>query len=497
MAQSFNTGPEETLDPQDWQAFAEVGQQMLRDMVAYLETVREHPVWQPMSADARQALQAPLPTAEQSVQAVYEEFSQHILPYPFGNLHPRFWGLVVGTGTPLGMLAEMLAGGMNAPSSLGDHAAIWVEMQVINWCKEMLGYPAEANGLLVSGTSAAHLMGLAIARNTRLPFDVREKGLWGEQRPFTIYGSSEMHGSVQRAVEILGIGNQNLRRVPVNERDEMDIALLRQILEADLAAGLRPICIIGNAGTVNTGAIDPLDALADIALEYNLWFHIDGAFGALAYLSPQIRLRLKGLQRADSLAFDLHKWFYLPYDIGCLLVRDGDAQRQTFSLHMDYVEEESRGWAVGPMWYIDYGLQVSRGFRALKAWLAFKVYGMDKLGRLINQNIEQAHYLAQRILQSPQLELLMPVSLNVVCFRFAVPDWDDDRLNSFNEELLLRLQESGIALPTSTIVRGRYAIRCAITNHRSRREDFDILLSEVIQIGEEMLVSGWSKKENP
>ena len=495
MSHLENNGRDETLDPEDWLAFTEMGQQMLSDMLSHLETVRERPVWQPLPASVQQALQMPLPLAEQALPTVYDEFRQHILPYPFGNTHPRFWGAVVGTGTPLGMLAEMLAGGMNSPASFGNHASIWVEMQVINWCKEMLGYAAEANGLLVSGTSEAHLLGLAIARNAVSSFDVREVGVaggeGGELRPFTIYGSSEMHGSVQRAVEFLGLGNQYLRRIPVNDRDEIEIAALRQAIEADLADGFHPICIVGNAGTVNTGAIDNLDALADIAIEYNLWFHIDGAFGALAYLSPQIQPRLSGLQRADSLAFDLHKWLYLPYDIGCLLVRDSQVHRQAFSLHMDYVDEESRGWAVGPMWYIDYGLQVSRSFRALKAWLAFKVHGVAKLGRLIDQNIVQARYLAQCIQQNPQLELLMPVSLNVVCFRFTLPDWGDERLNPFNEELLLRLQESGVALPTSTVVNGRYALRCAITNHRSRHEDFDILLSTINQIAVAMLDSGW------
>ena len=491
MSYISNRGREETLDPEDWEAFVEIGQQMLSDMLTYLQTIRERPVWQPLPETAQHAMQMPLPTAGQPIQAVYEEFTQHILPYPFGNIHPRFWGAVVGTGTPLGMVAEMLAGGMNSPASFGNHASIWVEMQVINWCKDMLGYAEEAKGLLVSGTSEAHLLGLAIARNTALPFDVREAGLVsdsrGGQRPFTIYGSSAMHGSLQRAVELLGIGNQNLRRIPVNDQDEIEIAALRQAIETDLADGFHPICIVGNAGTVNTGAIDNLDTLADVAAAYNLWFHIDGAFGALAYLSPQIQPRLSGLQRADSLAFDLHKWFYLPYNIGCLLVRDSKAHRQTFSLHMDYVDEGSRGWAVGPMWYIDYGLQVSRSSRALKAWLAFKVHGIAKLGRLIDQNIEQARYLAQLIRQAPQLELLMPVTLNVVCFRYTKSDWDDAQLNSFNEKLLLCLQESGVALPTSTVVNGRYAIRCAITNHRTRREDFDILLSEVIQIAERIV----------
>ena len=299
---------EETLDPEDWEAFAKTGQQMLDDMLAYLETIRERPVWQPLPEDTLQVLQMPLPIDSQSIETVYKEFTQHILPYPFGNVHPRFWGAVVGTGTPLGMLAEMLAGGMNSPVSFGNHASIWVEMQVINWCKEMLGYTDEVNGILVSGTSMAHVLGLAIARNTHLPFNVREEGLVKSNQSFTIYGSSEMHGSVQRAVEILGIGNKYLRRIPVNPQDEIDVTALRQAIEIDLADGLQPICIVGNAGTVNTGAIDSLDALADMAEEYNLWFHIDGAFGALAYLSPHIRPQLKGLQRADSLAFDLHKW---------------------------------------------------------------------------------------------------------------------------------------------------------------------------------------------
>jgi glutamate/tyrosine decarboxylase-like PLP-dependent enzyme len=272
----------------------------------------------------------------------------------------------------------------------------------------------------------------------------------------------------------------------VDDADRIDLPVLRRTIEADLAAGYQPLCVIGNAGTTNTGAIDPLAELADVAVQYGLWYHVDGAFGALARLAPQLRPLVAGMERADSLAFDLHKWGYLPFEAGCVLVRDESAHRHTFTLHPDYLRRAERGLAAGDVWFEEYGVQLTRGFRALKVWMTLKAEGVAKLGRLIEQDVEQARYLAALIEASPHLELLASVALNVVCFRYSAPGPVERQLDPLNQELVILLQESGIAVISGTFVRGRYALRCAITNHRSRREDFDLLVAAVERFGRQL-----------
>jgi glutamate/tyrosine decarboxylase-like PLP-dependent enzyme len=460
---------------------------MLDDMFAYLRTRRDQPVWQPLPDTIREAFHAPLPIDGEPAESVYDEFRMNVLPYVMGNTHPRFWGWVMGPGTPLGVLADMLAAAANPNMGGGDHAGNLVETQVIDWCKEMLGFPQAASGVLVSGGSMANLLALAVARQAQSPFDVRADGVAAAPRPQTLYCSVETYSSVQRAVELLGLGHKSLRLIPVDDADRIDVAALRRSIEADLAGGCQPICLIGNAGTTNTGAIDSLDTLADVAAQYDLWYHVDGAFGALAHLSPPLRPLLSGMERADSLAFDLHKWIYLPFEVGCVLVRDADAHRRTFALRPDYLQHAERGLAGTSIWYSDYGVQLTRGFRALKVWMTLKTDGVAKLGRVIQQNVDQAAYLAGLVEASPWLTLQGPVALNVVCFRFEVSALDEKRLDALNEELLLRLQESGVAVPSGTHVHDRYVLRCSITNHRSRREDLDVLIAAVERIGEELL----------
>ena len=311
---------EESLDPQDWGALRALGHRMVDDMLTYLQTVRDRPVWQPMPDRVKANLKQPLPIDPQTPDEAYQDFVENVLPYPLGNIHPRFWGWVMGGGTPFGVLAELLAASMNPNMGGGEHSAIYVEMQVLDWCKEMLGYPPEASGLLVSGGSMANLVGLTVARNTLAGFDIRQQGLPAAPKRLVLYGSVEMHSSIQKAVELLGLGNEALRLIPVNDQFQIDVAALEKSIAADRLAGYQPFCVIGNAGTVNTGAIDPLDQLADIAQREQLWFHVDGAFGGLAAVSSELRPLVKGMERADSIAFDLHKWMYMPYEIACTLV---------------------------------------------------------------------------------------------------------------------------------------------------------------------------------
>jgi len=477
---------EENLDPSDWQDMQKLGFQMVEDMLDYLKTVRERPVWRPIPDDVKAHFRKPLPQEPEPAEVVYQDFRQNVLPYPLGNIHPRFWGWVIGTGTPLGMLAEMLAAGMNPNLGGGEHGANYVESQVLDWCKEMFGFPEDASGLLVSGGSMANMVGLAVARNFKAGFDIRKQGLSGSSARLTVYGSHEMHSSIQKAVELLGLGSDSLRKIAVNSDYQIDLIALQAVIQEDRARGYQPICIVGNAGTVNTGAFDDLKALADICQREELWFHVDGAFGALACLDPELCTLIDGMEQADSLAFDFHKWMYMPYEVGCALIRSEDAHRRAFSLTPDYLTHTERGMASGQTWYSDYGLQLSRGFRALKVWMSLKEHGIRKYQRLMRQNVEQARYLADLVDCEPQLERLAPVPLNIVCFRYKVDGMNDEDLNAFNKELLIRLQESGMAAPSYTMLNGCYAIRTAITNHRSRREDFEILVKETIRLGKEM-----------
>jgi glutamate/tyrosine decarboxylase-like PLP-dependent enzyme len=477
---------EQSLDPESWDAMRALGHRMVDDMMGYLEQVRERPAWQPVPESARAALDRPLPRAPEGAEQAYADFVTHVLPYPLGNIHPRFWGWVIGTGTPLGALAEMLGAVMNPNVGGGDHGANYVERQVLEWCREIFGLPAGTSGILVSGGSMANLVGLAVARNEGAGYDVRRLGVAASPAPFTLYGSSEMHSSIQKAVELLGFGSEALRLVPVNAGFEVDVDALERMIAEDRAAGRLPLCVIGNAGTVNTGAIDDLARLADLCARERLWFHVDGAFGSLAVLDPELAPRLAGMERADSLAFDLHKWLYIPYEAGCTLVRRGTAHRDTFSLTPGYLAHAERGAAGGELWFSEYGIQLSRGFRALKVWMSFKEHGIDRYARLIRQNVDQARYLERLVREAPDLELLAPVPLNIVCFRYVGEVPHGDGLDALNRELLMQLHERGIAVPSNAVVGGRFAIRVAITNHRSRREDFDLLVREVRAIGRQL-----------
>jgi aromatic-L-amino-acid/L-tryptophan decarboxylase len=477
---------DETLDPQDWDAMRELGHRMVDDMMGYMQTVRDRPVWQEVPEKIKNHLSEPVPVEGKDPGEVYREFKENILPYPLGNIHPRFWGWVMGNGTPMGVLAEMLAAGMNPNLAGADHVANYVEHEVIEWCKDMMGFPEGASGLLVSGGSMANLVGLTVARNHMAGYDIRKEGLQTGHPKMTLYGSAEMHSSLSKAVELLGLGSNALRRIAVNAEYQIDIAALKTAIEKDRQAGFQPFCIIGNAGTVNTGAIDDLKALAEICRQEGLWFHVDGAFGALSRIAPGLSHLVAGIEKADSLAFDLHKWMYMPFEVGAALVRREEIHRRAFTLDVGYLAHAQRGIAGGEHWFSDYGVQLTRGFRALKVWMSIKEHGIEKYGRIIQQNVNQAQYLGCLVQASAHLELLTPVSLNIVCFRYHLEGLDDEALNRLNQDLLIRLHESGIAAPSYTTLNGKYVLRAAITNHRSRREDFDILVQAVEKLGQEV-----------
>ena len=473
-----------TLDPASWDDFRTLGHRMLDDMVDYLASVRERPVWQPFPPAVRARLAEPLPHEGKPAEAVYEQFKRDVLPYPPGNIHPRFWGWVIGTGTPLAMLADMLASGMNPQTAGVQEGARHVEERVIAWLAEVMGFPAGSSGLLVSGGSMANLVALAVARQAKAGFDVREQGVGNGAPPLVVYASTEVHSSVRKAVELMGLGNRNLRLIPVDAEYRIDVAALQAAIAADRAQGRRPICVIGNAGTVNTGATDDLAALGRLCRAEKLWFHVDGAFGALVRLAPQLAPLVAGLESADSVAFDLHKWGYLPFEVGCTLIRHPEVHHDTFAAAPSYLGATARGLAAGGVLFADLGIQLSRGFRALKVWMAFKTHGVDAIGNVIAQNVAQIRYLVSLVAAHPQLELLAPAPLNICCFRYVAAGLDGAALNALNQEILWRLQESGVALPSHTVLDGRFAIRVANTNQRSRREDFELLVRTVVEIGD-------------
>ncbi len=480
---------EQTLDPQDWSGLRDLGHRMVDEMLEFLQTIRDRPAWQRVPDEAREHLSAPLPQEAQGAESAYRDFKKYVLPYPLG-IHPRYWAWVHGTGSPGGMLAEMLCGAMNTSLHAGEQSAMYVEQQVLSWMKEALGYPAEASGLLVSGGSMANFVGLAVARNTKAGWDVKKEGLSGAHRPLVVYCSTETHSSVQKAVEALGLGSRSLRYVEVDENFRIRVSALRDAVAADRQAGRLPICVIGNAGTVNTGAIDDLSALAAFSRAEDLWFHVDGAFGAIAAITPALRPLLRGMEQADSLAFDLHKWMYMPYDIGCVLVRSPEKHRSTFAHQAPYLDVQTRGLSAIPISFSQYGLELSRGFRALKVWFCLKEHGLKTYQALIEQNVAQARYLGELIEADSRLEVLAPIPLNVVCFRFKGGIEDEARLDAVNNEILLRVQESGVATPSSTRIVGRFAIRVANVNHRSRREDFETLVRAVVRFGEQVVRDG-------
>jgi len=367
----------------------------------------------------------------------------------------------------------------------GNHAAHNLEDQVINWIKEIVGFPETASGLLVSGGSMANYSALAVARNVKAGYDIRTEGLKANNLVF--YASTEIHSCNVKAVELLGLGTKGLRKIKVNADYTINIEALNQQIQEDKANGLKPICIIGTSGTVNTGAVDDLTALADICASENLWFHVDGAIGAIAMLSDTIKPQLAGIERADSVALDLHKWLHMPFEAGCVIIKDKTGHKDTFSLIPEYLEKNTRGLASGDHWFSEYGLQLSRRFRALKVWMSLKEHGSDRFGRMISRNVAQAYYLGDLINNNKKLELLAPIGMDIVCFRYNSNGLDLEELNALNKEIKLQIEERAIALPGYTTLNGMYCLRCAISSHRVTNADFDVLIDSVLSIGKELM----------
>ncbi len=474
------TSPNTSLDPTDWRALRQQGHRMLDDMFDYMENIRQRPVWQPIAPEQRQAFREPLPRSAIPLEQAHARYMTEVLPFASANSHPRFVGWVQGGGSPVGMLAEMLAAGLNANLGGRDQMPLEVERQIVHWMRDLFQFPDTASGLFVTGSSTANLMGVLVARTRALGADSRFKGVNPPgAAPLVAYAASTAHSCITKAMDINGLGTQALRMVPVNDQDQMDIESLAQLIAADKAAGLQPFLVVGTAGTVNTGAMDDLVSIAAIARQESLWFHVDGALGALGMLSPTIAPLLKGIELADSLALDFHKWGQVPYDAGFFLVRDELDQLNTFASPTAYLARHERGLGAGSPWPCDLGFDLSRSFRALKTWFTLMCYGTDQLGAVMAHTCALAQTMKQRLQAYPDLELMAPVALNIVCFRFRC-----DNADAVNAEIVADLQESGIAVPSVTTVHGHTVIRAAFVNHRTVEADIDLLLEATQAMGQ-------------
>jgi glutamate/tyrosine decarboxylase-like PLP-dependent enzyme len=460
------------------------------DAVAeHREKLESRPVFGKVGRDAS-LFEEPLPRDPQPFDEVLAFVREHVLPFPFGNSHPRFFGFINATADPVGITADYLAAAMNPNCWGGDHAAVHVENEVMRWIAEIVGYPADAEGILVSGGSMANFTALAAARRAMTPGNVREEGLAGEGRPrLVVYASDQVHHCVDKAVDLLGIGTRNLRKIPTDERFRVRTDLLERTIAEDRKSGLLPVVVVGNAGTVNTGAIDPLDEIADICRRESLWFHADGAYGAMARLSPALAPLFSGMERADSIAADPHKWLYVPYEAGAALVREPGRLAAAFRKFPEYLATDPESPFPGPVWFAERGVELSRGFKALKVWMGMKTHGSRAYARSIENDVELARFLAEKVDRRPEFERLAEQVLSIVNFRYRPTDrpLPDEEIDRLNRRIVNRLVGEGSFLLAPTILKGRTAMRVCIVNFRTTEDDLTLLLDEAARVGRELL----------
>ena len=477
---SFDLSPDEVL---------RLGRLAADAVAEHREKLTDRPVFGKIGSDAS-LFDGPPPEEGRPFEDVLDFVREHVLPYPFGNSHPRFFGFINATADPVGTTADYLAAALNPNCWGGDHAAIHVENQVVRWLAALLGLPAGAEGILVSGGSMANFTALAAARRAMTPGNVREDGLGGEGRPkLVVYASDQVHHCVDKAVDLLGIGTRNLRKIETDERFRIRLDLLERAIAEDRAAGLSPAIVVGTAGTVNTGAIDPLDALAELCRRESLWFHVDGAYGAMAVLSRELAPLFAGLEKADSIAADPHKWLYVPYEAGATFVREAGRLAATFRKFPEYLASDPESPFPGPAWFAERGVELSRGFKALKVWMGIRVHGTRAYARAIENDVALARFLSDEVDRRPDYERLAEPVLSIANFRWrpvgaGLSESDIDRLN---RRIVNRLVGAGSFFLAPTILKGRTAMRACIVNFRTTREDLTFLLDETARAGRDIL----------
>ncbi|HEX7176246.1 MAG TPA: aminotransferase class I/II-fold pyridoxal phosphate-dependent enzyme [Pyrinomonadaceae bacterium] len=482
---------------------------------AYFARIAELPVFPEAPAESLARLAgAELPVEGDTLARVLDE-CRAIFDASRHNGHPRMFGYVASPAAPVGAFANLLASALNQNVTAwrSAPAATVVERTTVRWLAEMIGYAdaeKSCGGLLTSGGSAANLTALFVAHRAHAArnstgagdaADLSQKGLWNAGAPATIYVSDQVHLSIPKAADILGIGREQVRVVASDDNFRMDVRSLRESIERDARVGLRPFCVVASAGTVNTGAVDPLAEVAAVAREHQLWFHVDGAYGALARLDPTKRALFDGLAEADSVSLDAHKWLYAPLDCGCLILRYPERARAAFAGTEEqyikvYEQQDDEAFA-----FWDYGLELSRPFRALKVWAMLRYYGVARIGAAIAEDCALAEYMAERVGMAEDFELLAPVTLGICCFRYVSADARraldaatesaarasvNARLDDLNERVMQRVQRGGEAYLSNASLRGRFALRASITNFRTTRRDIDLTLDVVRRVAREL-----------
>jgi len=464
----------------------QLGRQALAWVLAWFDGIGRRPLYPATSAaDLERAIQGPLPLDPADPCAVLDEFASLVAPHARDNGHPRMFGYVQSNGTYAGAVADFLASALNqnVTSWRSAPSATTVDRQVVGWMKAMAGFPESGDGVIVSGGSMANLAALAAATVAACP-EVARRGVRALPGDPVVYASSAVHMSIPKAAAMAGLGRDAVRRIPADDDFRIDVGALDRALAEDRRAGRTPVCVVANAGDVNTGAIDPLAAVADVCRRHRVWLHADAAYGGFARLAPSAARDLEPLGRVDSLSLDPHKWLFVPVDSGCLLVRDPSALRQAFSYAAEYVDVVADAdMSAYAFW--DHGPELTRRFRALKIWMTLKVYGVRALSEAIERNIGLARQLAAAIDASPDFERLAPVPLSIVNFRYAgsappaASEADDERLNALNRELMVRVQRAGRAYLSNAMIGNRFALRACIVNHRTSDDDLVILLDEI------------------
>lgn len=468
------------LDPEE---VRRLGYQAADLVAAHGAALRGGPVFGKVG-DSADVFDEPLPEEGRPADQVLEATRDHVLSRPFGNSHPRFFAFINASADPLATVADYLASAMNSNCWGGDHAAIHVEDRVIHWLAEILGLPPETEGILTSGGSMANFTSLAAARRAMSP-DVRETGFAGTP-PVVVYASDEVHNCVDKAVDLLGIGRRQLRIVPTDEGFRIRMDALRDAIAADRKAGLQPAIVVGNAGSVNTGVVDPLDELADLCAREELWFHADGAYGAMACVSPKLRPLFAGLERADSVAADPHKWLYMPYEAGASLVREPGRLAEAFRRPAAYLVHDPDSPVTGPVLFNERGPELSRGFKALKVWMGLRRHGRKGYAAAVEHDVALARFLADEVREREDFELLAEPGLSIVNFRYRPGEMEDSAADRLNRQIANRLVGSGAFFLAPTLVRGRTSLRVAIVNFRTSEDDLRALLEEAARVGREI-----------
>lgn len=458
--------------------FRRLGYRAVDLLTERLAAIRTDPVRTPVSETLRRDLmERPLPRAPQDPDALLDEAGATILRHPMGNVSPRFFAWVNSPPAPLGVLAELLAAGLNPSVAGGDHAGTYIEHGVLGWLKRVMRQPADAGAVLTSGGSVATLVGLGAMRHAKSGGADRARGLRADP-PMTVYTSTQGHSCIQKAVEILGFGSDYLRRIPVDADYRMDVTALAQHIERDRRDGLRPVAVVASAGTVNTGAIDPIAAIADLCAAEDLWLHVDAAYGGVAILADDTRELFAGIDRVDSLGIDPHKWLYIPVECGCAMVRDARLMRDAFSLVPPYLRDD----AALP-WFSEFTIQQTRGFRALKLWMVLQQVGLDAYSRQIANDITLARTLRAKLAAHGAFEIVAAGPLSITCFRYTPAGARD--VDALNRAVAERVQRDGAAFLTTTELNGRPVLRACIVNFRTTDADLDTLIEAIVSAGEE------------